>query len=384
MVMSTQVRTSNQSRASTKIVIGFVVLIAAAYFGYNYWAGTQLNGIHFPPLTPGKVNLVGVNTSKGGYHIVVANGLAQLVQSPLGAFGPGNSDPGQADTDDSGADKKRVPLKELIQTLQGKSSSAGRFVGVLNDMNENDVPANAVPWSSADVQKAVSGNAALKDKLERDLNTHLDGTPLAEFRPSTFQNGIVIHLPVTLNVTVESGTKPVTGDLLFPFQSALMKTLEVRVKEEGIDEHKLAGFYGEVGQSYIDNPSHRQDVGKALSQIISADNVKSLTTLPQTVLDSVQILANDSLITHASYTSKDADKGKLYDMSIDLTDEGRKRLWQYSRNHVKDQLLLVVDGVAVAAPVVGTELAQRNLSISNMPDESIVEDATNKINGQAQ
>jgi hypothetical protein len=40
----------------------------------------------------------------------------------------------------------------------------------------------------------------------------------------------------------------------------------------------------------------------------------------------------------------------------------------------------VVDGVAVAAPRVGTELAQTHLTISNLPDERIVKDAVDKIN----
>ena len=383
--MSTQVRTSNQSRASTKIVLGFVVLLAIGYFGKNWYAGRQLDGVVFTPLTPGRVNLVGVDTQKGGYHIIVANGIAQLVQSAGGAFGPGNMDSSGADSGDSDAEKKRVPLKELLQILQGKGEAAGRFVAKLNDMKDEDLPPESirVDWKVEDLQRAIKGDAALRKKLEQDLNTHLDGTPLPEFRPSTFQNGIVIDLPISLNVPTAQGTKPVAGTLLVPFQSALMKSLEVKVSgESNLDKNKLAGYYSEIGQDYIDKPNRRQNIADALTSLTSGENVNRMTELPQTVMDSIQIIATDSQITHASYTSEDADKGKQFNMSIDVSDEGRKRLWQYSRGHLNDQVLLVVDGVAVAAPRIGTELAASNFDIKNMPDESIVKDATDKINSK--
>ena len=384
MAMSTQVRTSNQSRASTKIVIGFLVLMALGYFGKNFLENRALNGVELTPVTPSKtVNIVGVDTTKGGYHIVVANGLAQLVQSPNGTFGNDSNDTN--DSDDSGADKKRVPLKELIETLQGNSAAVGQFVATLNDMKQEDLPAVQVAWKSADVLKAIAGDNTLKTKLEEDLNTHLDGTPLPEFRPKTFQTGIVIHVPVTMDVTTTDGPKEVTGDLLMPFQTTLMRALEARVKDEAnLDEHKLSGFYAEVGKSYIDQPTRRQKVGDGLKQLLSKTNIDSLTQLPQTVLDSVQVLVTDSMMTHASYTREDTTKGTLYNINIDMTDEGRKRLWKYSKDHLNDQLLLVDQGVAVAALKVGTELAQSNVVIQNMPDENIVQNAVNDINNHAQ
>src|SRR6185436_14820256 len=84
--MSTQVRTSNQSRASTKIVIGFIVLLGLGYLAKTLLDRQALSGFVAIPIAPGTVNLVGVDTRKGGYHIVVANTLAQLVRSPAGAF----------------------------------------------------------------------------------------------------------------------------------------------------------------------------------------------------------------------------------------------------------------------------------------------------------
>src|SRR2546423_2212997 len=183
--MSTNVRTSNQSRASTKIVIGFIVLVALGYFGYTFYESRALNGLHFAPLKPTTVNLVGIDTKKGGYHIVVANSIAQLVQSEQTQFQNAESgpDPSGAESGDSSAEKKRVPLKEMIETLQGKTGSIGRFVATLNDMKQEDIAPLAPDWTKSEILKAIAGDKILKSKLEKDLNTGLDGAPLPEFRP---------------------------------------------------------------------------------------------------------------------------------------------------------------------------------------------------------
>ena len=383
MAMSTEIRTSNQSRASTKIVIGFVALVALGYFGYNFYENRAIGNLKYAPLEPGVVNLVGVDTAKGGYHIVVANRIAQLVQTANGAFEAQGQDPSQGGGgDDSDAQKKKVPLMEMIQTLQEKSAAVGPFVSILNDMKQEDVNDKAKDWSKADIEKALAGDKSLKDKLQADLNTNLDGSPLAQFDPKTFQTGITIHLPVTMTIPSPTGDKQVTGDLLFPFQTRLMLALEQRVATESnlYDNKVLAGYYAEVAKPFMTDPKQRQNVAEALKQIISQANVDGMTELPQKVLGSLQILANDQLIKHASYTTEDTPKGPVCNMEIELTDEGRNRLWQYSRDKVGTQLLLVVDGVAVSAIQIKDVLAQTNLTISNLPDETIVKNAVNKIN----
>ena len=383
--MSTQVRTSNQSRASTKIVIGFILIVGLGYLGKNLWENHVLNNTVYSPLTPARLNLVGVDTKKGGYHIVVANGIATLVQSASENFGAAETqDQGDSGSDSGGdtGEKKRMPLKEMIETMQGNGEAVGRFVAVLNDMKDEDLPATRIYWTKDDIQKALAGDATLKAKLENDLNTSLDGKPLDHFRPTTFDTGIVIKLPVTINVTTASGKKPVTGDLLVPFQTTLMKALFQRVKEvPNLTSTTLAGYYAEVSKDALDNPSRLQKVSDALTQILSDANVKTLTQLPQEVLDSITILANDNMIESASYHPEDSPKGTVYNMDVKLTNEGRNRLWQYSRNNVGTQLLLVTDGIAIAAPRIGTELAQTDLSIENMPDESLVKQAVSIING---
>lgn len=378
VTMSTEVRTSNQSRASTKIVLAFVALVAVAWFGKWLYTRQALANKVFPPLAPGVVNLVGVDTQKGNYRIIVANEVAQLVQSNNTDF---KADDTQNESDDSGAQKKRIPVREMLRAISGEPAAVDRFVRVLNDMRDDDLPSVPVYWSAADIKKAVDGDPVLKDKLEKDLNTRLDGTPLPTFRPSTFQRGIVIKLPVTLQAPTVSGRMPVTGEVQFPYKSLLMASLEKRVEEEpNLTATSLAGFYGEVAKRYVDDPARREKVGEVLKDTISEGNVQKLSRLPQQVMDSVTVLTNETQITKATYSSEDAPGGKLFNMRIDLTNEGRDRLWKFSRDNLNTQILLVVNGIPIAAPRIKTELAQTNLTISNLPDETLVREATDLIN----
>lgn len=385
--MSTEVRTSNQSRASTKIVIGFVLLVALAWVGKWAYTRYSIGNKTFPPLAPGRVNLVGVDTSKGGYRIVVANGIAQLVISTqeegLHEAGSDNSD-SDTGSDDS-SKKKRIPLKEMIQALEGNSAAIDPFVRKLNDITDEDLPSVVVNWTADDIRKAISkpGDPALRAKLEKDLNVHLDGTPLKEFYPRNFQRGIVILLPASLSVPTAQGRRVITGQVQFPFESLLMKALEERVQDiANLTDQSLAGYYGEVSQTFLKDPMKRENLAEVLDNAISERHTQQLTALPQKMMESIEILANESLITHASYSPEDTPKGKVFNMNVDLVPEGRDRLWKYSTgaSKVGSQLLLVVNGVAIAAPKIGTELAQTNLTISNLPDESLVREAVDGIN----
>jgi hypothetical protein len=62
------------------------------------------------------------------------------------------------------------------------------------------------------------------------------------------------------------------------------------------------------------------------------------------------------------------------------SDEGRKRLWKYSINEVGSQILLLVDGIAIAAPRIQHPLTQSQLSIKGLPDEVLVSDAADAMN----
>jgi hypothetical protein len=101
-------------RSSTKIAVGFVVLVVGGYFGRQIITDQMIMNEKFSPIAPGRVNLVGIDAG-AGYRIITANFMAQLVEAS-GDFDSKDSDSGGAT---EGAIKKRVPIKELLQTLQG-------------------------------------------------------------------------------------------------------------------------------------------------------------------------------------------------------------------------------------------------------------------------
>ena len=68
------------------------------------------------------------------------------------------------------------------------------------------------------------------------------------------------------------------------------------------------------------------------------------------------------------------------DITINLTDEGRMRLWKYSVGRVESHLLLVADGIPIAAPIIRDELREGELTITQMEDEALVKDAVDALN----
>ena len=69
----------------------------------------------------------------------------------------------------------------------------------------------------------------------------------------------------------------------------------------------------------------------------------------------------------------------MFDLDLHVTDDGHLRLWQYSKLHPHDQLLLVSDGVAIAAPRIRHELVSPDLTIVQMPDEGLLQQAVESL-----
>jgi len=193
----------NKTRSSTKIALAFVALAAGAYFGYGLVSGWMVNRKVFPPLKPGNVNIVGVDTG-AGYYIVVANQIAQLVRGQTGEFQAGSHE--EADSE-----KKRVPIRELLQSLQGDEQALGKLVMEMNDISDAEFPAYPRIWKAEEIRKACSGDVDLQKKLENDLNVRLDGTPLDHVRTGALEEGILIDSPVGVEVQVGAQRKKLVG-----------------------------------------------------------------------------------------------------------------------------------------------------------------------------
>jgi len=362
--------------AESKIVIGFVAVVGILYGGYQFYSHKVVADLHFTPVVPGEVNMVGIDPG-AGYKIIVANEMAQLVESS-GDFEASDSSGGGPD---SGAVKKRIPIKEMLGVFRGDSKSLGDFVSSMNEMKENEKwPTTWVIWKSEDVNKAFAGDASLKKKLEQDLNVKLDGTPLSTLRPASMENGIILDYPITLDVDIQGKLTPVTGRLRQPYKPKLLQVVSDRLAEKVPTPQMMAGYYSEEATKLIEDPSKRENIKAGIDKYIAPVNVEKLKAGPERVLKSATVVVNEHQITGSEYKAYEAGGDKFCDMTINLTDEGQKRLWKYSIDRVPSNLMLIVDGVAIAAPRIVRPLTESELTIRRMPDEVLVKDAVSRLN----
>lgn len=341
------------------------------------WSNSVLSSKAFAPLQPSAINIVGIDT-RSGYRIIVSNGIAQVVESS-GEFEAATGD----DDGVSGENAKRVPLKEMLQVLQGSGNALGRFVMTLNEMRDEELPPrfDDITWSKSDVDKALSGHKALEAKLVRDLNVTLGGEPLPAIRKSVLDRGIVIKVPVSLRVSSGESTKTVTGHILIPYQARFMTSVFTRLANKvEVNDSLIAGYYAEEAAILTDKPRLKENVRATLKHLVSDQEISAKIELPQRLLDATKIIVNDSLIESASSVKREGVDDELYDIKIELSEEGRLRLWQYSRDRSGTQLLLVVNGVAIAAPLMKGELLQSELEITKLTDRGLVDEAVTGIN----
>jgi len=98
------------------------------------------------------------------------------------------------------------------------------------------------------------------------------------------------------------------------------------------------------------------------------------------VLSNSVIVLTDEHMKGASIEQYEGSDGKpIFDVNIQLTEEGRMRLWSYSHRNRGFQLLLISNGVAVAAPRIKTELSQSSVRITQLTSESLAKDTVDRV-----
>ena len=366
-------------RSSTKIGAVAVLVAIGGYFGQMALSEAMIGRERFAPVAPGRVNLVGINPG-AGYHIVIANDVAQLVVGQ-GGFGAKETE-GAGATE--GAIKKRVPMRELLGVLRGDGSKLGPFVMKMNDQDKEDEwPPIRVDWGKADLDKAIAGDPKLRTKLEHDLNVHLDGSPLATLDRASLENGIFVHSPIELTVNIDGKPTVVRGEVLAPYKPTLVRAVEARYQDKAnVNGAMVAGYYTEEARDVMDHPARRENVAASIGRMVSKETMDGLLETPRHLLESATVVLNEGAITDASSRDYTANDGKpLTDLTVDLTDEGRRRLWKFSKDRVGDQILLVADDVAIAAPRIEHELALSELTVTQLRDRGLVEEAVATIKG---
>lgn len=365
-------------RSSTKILMTAVVLAAGGYYGLGAYSSAMVGHKHFAPPAPGRVNLVGINVG-AGYRIITANDVAQLVETQGGFGGKETGSEGATE----GSIKKRVPMRELLGVLRGDDSMLGPFVMKMNGQSENDETWSPirVAWTKADLDKAIAGDPVLKPKLEHDLNVRLDGTPVTPLNRNSLENGIFVHAPIELTVNIDGKPKVVRGETVEPYKPSLIRATEAHYQDKAnVDIHMIAGYYAEEAKKAMEKPTSRENVAAALRRMVSKEVMEERLAIPRRLLSNATVVLNERSITDAGYRSyKTNDGHTLCDLTVNLDDEGRQRLWKFTKDRVGDQILLVADDVAIAAPRIRSELPMGEFTVTQMPDEVLVREAVESI-----
>lgn len=364
-------------RKSSRFIAGALVCLGAGWFALRVLPTIRLQGYKPLPVIPGKINLVAVQRG-AGYRIVVSNGIAHLVEAGGSSEGFAE-DMERSDTHDAA----RLPIRETLQSLQGDPEELGKLVMSVDKMSEDDLPPQQVVWTAENLKRALDGDPDLVKKLEANLNTKLDGTPLDTINLDAILNGIVIDSPIEVKVPMEGKLKPVVCRTKEFYQTLFAGNIQKVVDDRfNLTREALIGFYREKANQVL--KGRKEDVrGNLLSRIDPA-KLRERASAPEKILANMTVLINEDHMTGASFvTYPGPNRSILSTVTLKLTEEGRMRLWKYSHENPGFQLLLTVNGVAIAAPRITTDLAELEVKLTRIPSKDQVQDAVEAINKTA-
>ncbi|GIV02510.1 MAG: hypothetical protein KatS3mg015_1340 [Fimbriimonadales bacterium] len=354
-----------------------VLVVLGLWFGGNYlYAEWSVGSVQFEPLQPGRVNLFGVELA--GEQIVVANGIAMLVRGGINEKAK-EGEGGEMDT----AVGPSIPIKALVGALQGDAERLSELLESLNDLDPASFPPKDVIWEEKDLRAALEWDEALRSKLEYQLGTTLAGAPAPRINLGYLRTGIYVRLEVPVRIKTEGGERTIVGHVRVRYQTRLaQEVLKKPVVGERV-EVSNAALYGAVQEVWSEMSKSPEDVRASLLRILSEDRKKRYAAAAEHLLERVTILVTENQIRDANLTEyPDPVRDRnLYSLQLSLTDEGRLRLWQYTRRHGNPQLLFAVDGVAIAAPIVQHEMKYSVAEILNVSDEVDARKAVQVIKG---
>lgn len=352
-----------------------VALALGAWFGGNeLYTRLVILPRQYPRLKPGNVSLIGLSVP--GYHIVVSNGIARLQTGPAPKWDKASSDAPSGTT---------IPMKGLVGTLRFEPKAAEELVRALNEINYEIEPLTDRIWTKQRLEAAIAHAGPERSQLEYDLATRLDGTGVDRVSWDRLTTGIWVQVPVPLAVPSAKGTQSVVANVLVPFRTGVSIAAENNLKRllvrgrlgENLrpDAATIAGVYNEALDGY--SRKGYQDVAAAIRQLYSEEATARLAEPAQRVLGEVEVLVTDSTISDAKLNAvpREDGKGDMYTISLDVATESRDRLWQYTYKHPSSQLLLVSNGVAIAAPVVSSEIKYSTVEITGISEKELAEEA---------
>ncbi len=367
-------------RTSTKIALGVGLTLGGGYLVYSKVSESMAMSRVFAEIRPTKVCIVGVAPG-AGYRIVVANSVAQLVQVQEGFKGKESDGEGATE----GAVKSRLPMRDLLLALDGDIKAISELVARLNNMGENDRwPPRRVVWRAEKLRAAFAGDQVLVQELERDLNMRLDGTPLPTVRRQSLEDGIIIDYPVFLNLSIGGVKQRVEARVQAPYRPAMIQVIEKKYEEKpNLSIEVMAGYYSEEAKNIQRDPKTKEDIRKSLESRIDPKRAQELAEKPERVLQYAKVVVNSDQIQASSFDEYEASDGKkFYNMRLSLTDEGRMRIWQYTKSRIGGNLLVVSNGVGIAAPRIQHELAMSPLTVNMIREKRLVKEAIDILNNR--
>lgn len=366
-------------------MLGGVLIGAIVYSIWTYGVGAYVGRMKFEPIPPGPVTVLGLR-SGSGFRIRVVNQVAQLVKLAPGqeklTEGDTGEDSGSDDSSSSTNSGQIIVMRDLLGSLAGDPKYLASFVEDINKLHDEKTwPSLEIVWKAEDIAKAISGDPVLSKKLVQDLNVQLDGTPLNTLSRRALENGIIVDSPVILHVKVGDEQKQLVARVEVPYTPQILgKTGADFAKKFNVTDQIRSAYYAAHVEAEAKGDEPRENVKASLMNLINPEELAKYASEPERILNSCDVVITDKFITHASYEKTPINGHDFFTLNVDVNDEGRKRLWQYSHNHMGDQLLLVSNGVAIAAPVIHHELFSSQLQVNQMPDEVLVQDAVQSIN----
>jgi hypothetical protein len=374
-------------RSSWKAAAVGVASIAAVVAAWTLYSEQKLKDFELTPIKPDQVNLIAIDPGKG-FRVIVANKIAQLSEVEGG---------GGLGEDRSGSNLRRIPIRELMRTFEGDEEALGILIEKMNKIDPSELPREEYYWTEEELRLALSGeDDDFAIKLEEQIHVRLDGRPLGEINLDAIYSGIAITSKVPVEVNIAGERKTLYGPVRRHFESELAKQMQAKL-EDTLDPSVafITGQYLAVTLPLIEEPNRREDVRASLGRFVDSRGYQSLAASPQRILDSANVIINSTHIESAELKERVAGRNKVWEIKITLTEEGRMRLWKYSRERLKQnyvdralgkkssewfQVMLIVNGVAIQAPVFTSELAERSFTITQMQDGTVAADSVESIN----
>jgi hypothetical protein len=358
--------------------IWFAVAVAAVlglWFGGNeLYTRLVILRRELPRLEPGEVSLIGLKVP--GYHIVVSNGIARLTVGEPSEFGrPESLDSGSGTT---------IPMKGLIGTLRFDPEAAEELVAAMNGIDYEILPLENRVWTTDRIEAALTSGKD-REKLEYDLATTLGGRGIERVNWDRLTTGIWIEVPVPLAVPAAGGTQEVVARVRIPFKTRIANSAYTYfrgvLERGGLGEDltptsaTISGVYNQA----LDDAERlgAEDVGAALRRVYSEERLSALAEPVLKVLNEVEVLVTEATIADAELnaTPREDSKGDTYSIRLETSGDSRDRLWQYTYRRPGSQLLLISNGVAIAAPVVRHQIKYSTVEITGIGDKKLAEEA---------